>query len=143
MTAMGRRLRRGMDAFRGRIGLRHPRAAVGPTYPATARPFAVEASVDAGEAIVAVSGEVDISTAARLRDALHDLPGERLIVDLCGVSFMDSTGLGVLLAARAERPGGRLAIVCPPGPVRLLFEVSGVDGELPLYDSRAALRDAS
>jgi anti-sigma B factor antagonist len=94
-------------------------------------------------AVVAIAGEVDLATAPRVSSALastRDFKADRVIVDLSGVTFMDSTGLGVLLTFDRElrARGGRLTIACPDGPARLLFEVTGVEETLPLYWSRAA-----
>jgi anti-sigma B factor antagonist len=85
---------------------------------------------DGNRTLVRVSGELD---EARRGDG-------PILVDLTDATFMDSTGLALLLAldrdARAaDRP---LAIACPEGPVRLLFAVTGVESELPLYPTRAA-----
>ncbi|HSO99400.1 MAG TPA: STAS domain-containing protein [Solirubrobacteraceae bacterium] len=79
--------------------------------------------------IVAVLGELDIASAGMLeravRDAELDAPG-RLVVDLSGLDFMDSTGLHVLLAAaRRSRDGGpRLTLRRGPGPVHQVFELT-------------------
>jgi anti-sigma B factor antagonist len=128
MTPIARRLLRGKGA---------------PGKPARpVRPFTTEAIATDYGLLVDVAGEVDIATSPQLRQALAARPaaGELLLVDLTSVAFMDSSGLAVLLDLHADvtASGGRLAIVCPPGPVRLLFEVTGVDTELPLYATREA-----
>ena len=90
---------------------------------------------------VAVRGEVDIAAVPTLELALDTAIRESVgafVIDLCDVDFLDSSGLNVLLRARAllgreDRPA---AIVCPPGPVRRLFDVVGVADLLFLYDSR-------
>jgi anti-sigma B factor antagonist len=106
------------------------------------RPFTAEAVATDRGVIVDVAGEVDIATAPRLREALATRPrvDGLLLVDLTSVTFMDSSGLAVILELQAEvaQAGARLAIVCPPGPVRLLFEVTGVDVDLPLFPTREA-----
>jgi anti-sigma B factor antagonist len=107
-----------------------------------ARPLAVEVSAADFGTLVAVTGEVDIATSPQLRAALAARPrtGDLLVLDLTGVAFLDSSGLSVVLTLQREtaEAGERLAIVCPPGPARLLFEVTGVDAELPLYTTRDA-----
>ena len=57
------------------------------------------------------------------------------MLDLTDVTFMDSTGLRVLLDLRraAAESGLPLAIVCPEGPARLILEVAGVEDILPLH----------
>jgi anti-sigma B factor antagonist len=128
MTAFSRRLRR----------RRNP-----PSEPAqTARPFAVEVSAAEFGTVVTVTGEVDIATSPQLRAALAERPqaGGLLVLDLTAVTFMDSSGLSVILTLQRDTvaSGERLAVVCPPGPARLLFEVTGVDAELPLHPTREA-----
>jgi anti-sigma B factor antagonist len=53
----------------------------------------------------------------------------RISINLTGVTFMDSSGLAALinLHRSVERVGGRLTVVCPDGPVRRLFAVSGTE----------------
>jgi anti-sigma B factor antagonist len=127
MTSIGRRLRR--------------RRAAAPAVDVPVRPFSVVTSPIGDGLVVEVTGEVDIATAPRLREALEQRPaaGGRLVVDLTGVTFMDSSGLGILLNLQRDvgDAGGRLAVVCPPGPARLLLEVTGLDSELPLFATRA------
>jgi anti-anti-sigma factor len=62
----------------------------------------------------------------------------RIIVDLGDVSFIDSTGLHVLLKARRrlEEVGGTLLVVCGDTNTRRVFEVSGVVELLRLVESR-------
>lgn len=90
---------------------------------------------------VAIRGEIDIAAVPALELALdaaiRDSVGA-FVVDLRDVDFLDSSGLGVLLRARAllGREDRAVAIVCPPGPVRRLFEVAGVVDLLFLYSSR-------
>lgn len=82
-------------------------------------------------ATVEVHGELDVSTAPKLQDRLHDLitEGKRdLIVDLAGMTFIDSTGLGVLVSAlkRAREAGGGLVLREPRPSARKVFEISGL-----------------
>ena len=90
---------------------------------------------------VAIHGEVDLSAATALVEALdaaiRDSAGA-FVIDLCDCEFFDSSGLSALMRARAMlgRENRALAVVCPPGPVRRLFEVTGVAEVLYLYDSR-------
>ena len=107
-----------------------------------------------GVVIAAVTGEIDISTVAQLRERLFDLAdsGGTLIVDLNRVTFIDSAGLGALVgtARRVAEHGGSLHAVCSqPQPRRLLW-MTGVDRRIPLATtvdevlmSQAASRNGS
>jgi anti-anti-sigma factor len=60
------------------------------------------------------------------------------VIDLGDVTFLDSSGVNVILRARATlgRDERALAVVCPPGPARRVFEVAGIADLLELFDSR-------
>jgi anti-sigma B factor antagonist len=110
-------------------------------YGARVRPFAIRKIDLRGAPGVAVEGEVDVSTAQALEhaldEAIRDSEGA-FVVDLSGLEFLDSSGLNVLLRARAllGRDERALAVVCPPGPVRRLLDVAGVAELLFLFGSR-------
>ncbi|MFD0888143.1 STAS domain-containing protein, partial [Streptosporangium algeriense] len=72
--------------------------------------------------VVAVEGELDLFTAPFLRDEVRDaikLDGSRLILDLTALSFMDSSGLSVLIEAwrLATGEGGGVSLAAPQAPV--------------------------
>jgi anti-sigma B factor antagonist len=89
-----------------------------------------------GVVIAAVTGEIDISTVAPLRERLFELAdnGGTLIVDLNRVTFIDSAGLGALVgtARRAAEHGGSLHAVCAQRQTRKLLWMTGVDRRIPL-----------
>jgi anti-sigma B factor antagonist len=89
-----------------------------------------------GVAIAEVTGDIDMSTASGLRERLSGLAdsGQPLIVDLNRVTFIDSTGLGVLVnaARRAAAHGGSLHAVCSQPRTRKLLWLTGVDRRIPL-----------
>lgn len=94
-----------------------------------------------------IRGEVDIATSPQLKLALDEAIREStgaFVLDLCELEFLDSSGLSLMLRARAAlaREARALAIVCPTGPVRRVMEVAGVDDLLFLYDSHADLAAA-
>jgi anti-sigma B factor antagonist len=109
--------------------------------PASAPPAFTVAVHEHGEvAVVEVTGELDIYTAPALREALLDLTAAgwtRIVVDLLGVAFLDSTALGVLVGGykRVRAAGGYLRVACPAGPLAGVFRTTGLDGVLPLYPS--------
>jgi anti-sigma B factor antagonist len=86
--------------------------------------------------IVSVEGEIDLSTVSRLRHAVHEAfeaHPETLVIDLAGVTFMDSTGLHALIDAdhRSRAGGIRLVIMPAAEVVHHPFRLAGVDGWLP------------
>jgi anti-sigma B factor antagonist len=92
----------------------------------------VERDLEGGTSVVAVRGELDLSTAPQLKWMLHDLleAGHvKQVVDLSETSFMDSTALGVLVGVnRSLGEGAQLAIVCSRPSILKIFELSGMDG---------------
>lgn len=95
--------------------------------------FAAEVAHADGHAIVAVRGEIDMSTADQLRGVLRSAMelSPRVEVDLRDTTFMDSTGLAVLLAAQQRAGDRNTLVVRHPGPtVRKVLETSGVDAIL-------------
>ncbi len=98
-----------------------------------------------GYAVVTVTGEVDVTTGFQLRDPLYDLVTLKVhhhVVDLRAVTFLDSTGLGILVGnhKRLRDRGGSLQIVCGPGLVSRVFRLTGVDRIIPV---RASVEDAT
>ena len=96
---------------------------------------------DDGVAVVVLSGEVDLYTAPRFKEVLFqaiDEGGSLVVVDLSGVSFIDSTALGVLVSGgrRLEQTAGALAIGCPDEKIRRILEITGLDTVFGIYPSR-------
>ncbi len=98
--------------------------------------------------VVEVAGEVDLHSAPQLRAeigrAIEQSAPPRIVVDLAGVTFLDSTGVGVLVGAlkRAREAGGLLHFCNPQPRVCRVFEVTGLLGALPLFATRdEALED--
>jgi anti-anti-sigma factor len=89
-----------------------------------------------GVVIAAVVGDIDLSTVAGLRERLSELAdsGQPLLLDLNRVTFIDSTGLGVLVATarRAAVNGVTLHAVCSRPQTRKLLWLTGVDRRIPL-----------
>jgi len=84
-----------------------------------------------GSTVVAARGEVDVATAPALRDGLdealdHDIG--TVVVDLTGVTFIDSTGLGVLIGARRRcvEAGRDLRVVVAEPRILKVFEITGL-----------------
>ena len=88
--------------------------------------------------VVRLGGELDLYNADDIRGALDAAIGSkprRLVVDLSDVDFLDSTALGVLIEARAKLGADRLALASPQHEVRRTLQVSGLDRQLPVYDT--------
>jgi anti-sigma B factor antagonist len=98
-----------------------------------------------GVVVVSVRGEVDVFSAPLLKEELFaclDCAPRRLIVDVTGSDFVDSTGLGVLVAGARRARACAFAVVCDDGPTRHIFTIVGLDQVFGLYRTRSdALRD--
>jgi anti-sigma B factor antagonist len=108
-------------------------------------PLAVERSRSDGYELLTVEGELDIATAPRMIGALNEAIAEMsapLVVDLSDVVFMDSTGLALLMNARARvvRMGHGFAIICPTGPIARVFEIADMVDSLRVCPDRASAR---
>jgi anti-sigma B factor antagonist len=100
--------------------------------------------LDSGVAVVKVTGEVDVSTSNSLRDSLlrviTDENHHGLVVNLASVSFLDSTGVGVLVGIwhRVCATGGCLTLAAPSRQVGGVLETTGLTKVFPIYDTEAA-----
>jgi anti-sigma B factor antagonist len=100
--------------------------------PANGRdPLEIEIQSSEERTLVTLSGELDASTASFLYDKLSDLEVEdthNVVLDLAQVTFMDSTGLAVIVTEhkRLRHADGTLTIFSPPSSVRRLFEITGL-----------------
>lgn len=102
----------------------------------------IEQHDEGGVVVLAVSGELDVATIGQLRDALdavHESGAVRLVVDLTGVTFVDSVSLAALLtASRRVGDDGRFALVVQRNSYGMLvFEAGGMRAVLPLFETRA------
>ena len=91
-----------------------------------------------------LAGEFDLAGLPQFEDAIAAVEAEgppAIVVDLSGLTFMDSTGLRALVTAdeRARRAGRRLAIVPGPPPVRRVFEITQLDSKLDLVEDASAV----
>jgi anti-sigma B factor antagonist len=94
--------------------------------------FAVSVMSVDGVATVRVVGDLDCHTAPRLRSALVALVADgvrEVTVDMSGTSFLDSTGLSVLVGGlkRLREHGGDMVVKSPTSAARKLFELTGLD----------------
>jgi anti-sigma B factor antagonist len=93
--------------------------------------------------VVKLEGTCDLATAPELRQALHALTPpdvQDVTLDVSGLEFIDSTGLGVVLGAmrRLREGGGNLRIAGAAGTVRRVLEITDLDKVIPLVDAEPA-----
>lgn len=104
------------------------------------QPFHME-SISAGDcAVLRVAGEIDVYTAPELRQRvihLLDNGSLHIIADLCGVDFLDSTGLGALVGSlkRLRMRGGSLKLVTGGGRILQIFRITGLTHAFALHSS--------
>ncbi|HET7303798.1 MAG TPA: STAS domain-containing protein [Segeticoccus sp.] len=102
--------------------------------------LSVSAEDDGDATVITVSGEVDVYTAAVLRERLDEQIGSgrrHLVLDLRGVAFMDSTGLGVLVGRLKliRMRGGTMRLVCNSERILKVFAITGLDKVFQIFDS--------
>ena len=99
----------------------------------------IETRSEAGWTVLAAGGELDLYTAPSLRDevlATVDGGVDRIAIDLNGVGFIDSTGLGILVAClkRVRERDGQMVLIAPESsPLRRLLSLTGLEQVLPTY----------
>lgn len=92
--------------------------------------------------ILSPSGRLDAHAAPEMRDMLHRLQDEghhQILVDMSSVSFVDSTGLTVLVSGmkRCRQAGGDLALTQLQQSVRIIFELTRLDKAFEIHPDRA------
>lgn len=88
---------------------------------------------------IALQGELDLATVAALEQELERVEATdaaTIVLDLSGLTFMDSTGVRLLVTAhsRLRADGSRLSLRRGPAAVQRVMELSGVDELLPFAD---------
>jgi anti-sigma B factor antagonist len=99
-----------------------------------------ESKAGDSSSVLAIKGEIDVSTAPELRDrllAVAQTGGETVIVDLSEVTFLDSTALGVLVSGlkRFRAEGGDLRLVVTGRSVAKVLEITGLVDVFSIFDS--------
>lgn len=103
----------------------------------------VKSRVEGLWAVIDVEGEVDVFTAPKLRERIIKLTEEgrhKIAVNLEGVAFLDSTGLGTLVGGlkRVREHDGTLALVCTNRRVLRVLSITGLDKVFPIHETVAA-----
>jgi anti-sigma B factor antagonist len=88
--------------------------------------------------VVEARGEIDLYTAPKLKAELAGLVDQdrvRIVVDLAGVEFLDSTGLGVLIGSlkRCRERGGEFGLAAPKETVQKVLSITGLDKVFPIH----------
>jgi anti-sigma B factor antagonist len=96
-----------------------------------------------GHVVVALDGELDVSDAASVADALTSVAARdpRIILDLAALEFIDCCALGALgrVRAQARQAGGDLLLAAPRGPVRRILALTGL---IDVFSVHASVADA-
>ena len=119
----------------------HERRGEGPEEGRVVRKALLEVHItsEADRYVVAPSGELDRSTADLLEaelDAVKWTGAHEVVLDLSGLTFMDSTGLRLVLIteARSRADSNRLRLVRGPRAIQRVFELTGIESRLPFID---------
>jgi len=96
--------------------------------------------VDNGATVVAPTGRLDVAGAPALKDAISEAlkNGQaKVVIDMEGVSFVDSTGLGSVIAAlkQIRSSQGDLRLAAPNQQVRVVLELTTLDRVFPYYST--------
>lgn len=99
-------------------------------------------TVDGAVTVVAVTGDVDMSTAPQLEQRLTELAdggAHSLVVDLSGVEFLDSSALGVLVGVhkRLAADHGAIKLVCGHPRIERIFAITRLTEVLPIFETVA------
>lgn len=105
-----------------------------------AEPFRCDVTRDGDDLRITLEGELDIATVPEVESALRepcDAGVRRRVLDLAALTFMDSSGLRIILRAHtaAGREGPALVIVTGPPSVQRVFEITGMKDELNFVDA--------
>jgi anti-sigma B factor antagonist len=97
-----------------------------------------------GRVYVILRGELDLSTVAKVQEELRRVEASTppvVVLDLSGLTFLDSTGLRCLITAdeRAREQGRRLVIVRGPDPVQRVFSITRLEEHLEIVDDPSAV----
>lgn len=111
--------------------------------------FDVQVAEEGGWSVLTLTGELDLAAAPAVRSrvvALTSGGSSRLVIDLRGVDFLDSAGLGVLVGARKrvrqiDEAAGEVRLVATEPQVLRVLALAGLDRVMDVFDDRAAALD--
>jgi anti-anti-sigma factor len=98
---------------------------------------------DSDTCVISVEGEADMGAAVKFNESFFTAAqtgAQRVVADLTGVSFIDSTMLNALVVShrRLARSEGRFAVVCNGPRVARVFEMTGLEQMLDVFETREA-----
>jgi anti-anti-sigma factor len=99
-------------------------------------PFTCQVSREEGQAVVSPRGELDMATVGAVEQELKQLRGtgvDAIVLDLGGLTFMDSSGLHLIMRWANEASKDGFAFEVAPGPptVQRIFELAAIEKTLP------------
>lgn len=105
--------------------------------------MSVKSKHDRGCLVVSLTGELDLKTAGELKATVDPALREArtaptVVLDLSGVNFMDSSGMGAILGRyrTVSQMGGKLAVCSLTPQLRKLFELTGLTRIIPVFASQ-------
>jgi anti-sigma B factor antagonist len=106
--------------------------------------FDLETETNGSSALVRIRGDFDLQVVDRVTEVLTGIESDEpdlLVIDLGRLTFMDSTGMGMIAAAhiRARDAGRRFAVVRPPAGVRQAFDRTKLDEVITVADDLASV----
>jgi anti-sigma B factor antagonist len=106
--------------------------------------FDLETETNGSSALVRIRGDLDLQVVDRVTEVLTRIESDEpdlLVIDLGRLTFMDSTGMGMIAAAhiRARDAGRRFAVVRPPAGVRQAFDRTKLDEVITVADDLASV----
>jgi anti-anti-sigma factor len=101
--------------------------------------LSISTTAEGDRSVISVGGEIDVHTCSELEDAVrkaYGSGGAKVVLDVAGVGFIDSSGLRSLITLQQEAAGteGTLQLRSPSRPVLRLLEVTGLTAMFPLTD---------
>ncbi len=99
--------------------------------------LAVSSEREAGVHRIGLFGELDLATAGAVQDALVSAEAgdaSAIVVDLSGLTFIDSTGMRLLVGAAARSDADRLMLLKGPPAVQRVFQLTALEDHLPFAD---------
>ena len=124
-----------------------PEASLAPLAAPRATRFTIDEALVGCRAVLAVAGEIDMTTNGALHEAIESAASRafEIWLDLSATTFMDSSGIHAIATARTRLTAAnrRLVVICPDGPVLRVLTLTGFDGVLEIHPSRSAAHDAT